>query len=67
MVNTLVHEVETLDSATVETVGQLHTALRELTGEDVDLAASYRVELLGETLSDGSVAFSIRIREALPI
>jgi hypothetical protein len=67
MVNTLVHRVETLQGETVETVGSLVDTLRSFQGPGRDdrlLDDTYVVELVAETLSDGSSAMSVRIRKA---
>lgn len=65
MPNALVHQIETVDGLTVETVEQLRDALSYLVGQDdFNLSHSYRVELLAERLSDGSKAYEISIRKA---
>jgi len=66
MVNTLVHRVETLERETVETVGSLVDVLRSFQGPGRDdrlLDDTYVVELVSETLSDGSSAMSVKIRK----
>lgn len=66
MVNALMHRVETLESETVETVKALQDALGAVQGagrDDRYLDDTYTVDLLCETLSDGSEAFSVRIRK----
>lgn len=65
MANALLHKVEVVESYTVETLDQLQVALKELgSGDELNLSHSYRIELLSETLSDGSVAHEINIRKA---
>lgn len=62
MSNALLHKVEVV-AETVETVQQMRDAIAHLAG-DTALFPGYRVELLSETLSDGSVACEVRIRLA---
>lgn len=67
MANALVHEVQVIDGITVETTNQLIEAIRQHTGDDLNLSHSYRIELIQERLSDGSLAFEIGIRKAEPV
>lgn len=67
--NTLIHRCQLIDGATVETIGQLKDAIREMIGtqeadDETYLDKPYRVQLWAETLSDGSTAYSVRIGEA---
>lgn len=65
MANALLHDVRTEDAETVETARQLSLAVCTLAdGEDHDLDDTYVIERIAETLSDGSIARSIRIRKA---
>jgi len=64
MVNSFSHKVEVQGRETVETVQQLRDALESMTDSNQHLAESYVVELLCETLSDHSQAYSVRIRLA---
>lgn len=67
MANMLMHRVETLESTTVETVKAMQDALGAMQGpgrDDRNLSHTYVVELLCETLSDGSEAFEVRVRRA---
>jgi hypothetical protein len=69
MANTLLHRVEVLASETVETVRQLQGALGALQGpgrDDRHLSDTLVVELVAETLSDGSVAYALSLRKAEP-
>lgn len=65
MANALVHEVSVESRRAVDTVDQLIDALKnECAGCSDELDNTYMVELLREVLSDKSVKYSIRIREA---
>jgi hypothetical protein len=66
MGNTLVHKTETVFAASVETARAMQLAMAELveSGRDIDLTDTYRVELIEETLSDGSKVQEVRIRKA---
>lgn len=67
MTNVLLHRVEVIESTPVETIKQLQDAIGACQGpgkDDRNLAATYLVELLCETLSDGSEVFEVRIRPA---
>lgn len=68
MSNVLIHRTVAAESETVETVKQLRQAISDLTSVDgaMELDDTYVVELLQKTFSDGSLAFSIRIRLAEP-
>lgn len=66
MVNSLVHEVRVADKLVVEDGEQLASALRHF-GTDLPLDKTFCVELLVETLSDGSEVSTLRIREAEPV
>jgi hypothetical protein len=66
MVNFLVHKVRVADKLVVEDGDQLASAMRHF-GTDLPLEKTLCVELLIETLSDGSEASTIRIREAEPV
>ena len=59
--NTLLHRVDCESRVSVETVDQL---IEALTDQTLDLDVTYVVEVLAETLSDGSVVRSVRIRPA---
>jgi hypothetical protein len=63
MVNSLVHEVRVVDKLVVEDCEQLAGAMRYF-GTDLPLDKTWCVELLIETLSDGSEVSTIRLREA---
>ena len=61
---------ELIEAESVETVKQLRDAIGAMQGpgrDDRYLDKTYRAELWAETLSDGSVAYSVVIREAEPI
>lgn len=63
MANALVHPTEVLDAINCHTVAELVSAL-ECMGMSLDLARPLHVSLIEETLSDGSKAQSVAIREA---
>lgn len=62
-VNAIVHKVLVAEKLVVEDVEQLASALRYF-GVDLPLERTLAVELLQETLSDGSDISTIRIRVA---
>jgi hypothetical protein len=66
MVNSLVHDIRIAEKLVVEDCEQLADAIRYF-GTDFPLDRTYCVELLIETLSDGSEASSIRVRLAEPV
>lgn len=63
MVNTLVHPTVVADRTAVDDAEQLESAIRYF-GKDLPLDRTYMVELLVETLSDGSEVSTLRIRHA---
>jgi hypothetical protein len=66
MTNTLLHRVERLDVGFASSVKELQDLLGAMQGpgrDDRPLHRMYRVELLCETLSDGSQAMSVRLTE----
>ena len=66
MVNSLVHDVRVADKLVVEDCEQLASAMHYF-GTDLPTDRTYCVELMIETLSDGSETSSIRIRLAEPV
>lgn len=68
MANTLLplHETKVTSRIAVDTVGQLIEALRH-SSLDEPLDDTHVVEVISETLSDGSKALSVRIRAAEPV
>lgn len=61
--NALIHDVRVADKLVVEDCEQLASALRYF-GADLPLSDTFAVELMIETLSDGSEVSSLGIRLA---
>lgn len=66
MVNRLANHVYAVDRLVVETAAELANAMHHF-GKKLQLDKTICVELLEETLSDGSKAYSIGVREAEPV
>jgi hypothetical protein len=66
MANFFAHKVRVADKQVVEDCEQLAEAIRHF-GTDLPLEKTVCVELLIETLSDGSEISSLRLREAEPV
>lgn len=64
--NSLLHQIDSIDRRVVETTDQLRVALDEMLakGENLDLINTYVVTVYGEMLSDGSAGHSVGIRIA---
>lgn len=60
MANALLHPIEVLDGIDCGTAAEVLAAIENM-GMNLDLAKSVRVQLIEETLSDGSKAQSISI------
>ncbi len=62
--NALMHNIEIDDAITVDTASELAAAINVMRDAAyVDLCTTYIVERIKETLSDGSTAHSLRIRQ----
>lgn len=61
--NALIHRCITDSSDTVDTIDKLFAALHELKRDysNLDLNREHRWTVIAETLSDGSVAYSLRV------
>ena len=62
--NTLLHEIQSIDRREVSTVRELHDGIAEMipAGCDLPLINHYIVTLYQETLSDGSKTLSLGFR-----